>query len=256
MSAMHQQQSTRLTKKQKRVLRQEGVLEAKTTKLNPAKFSVKKDIEPITESQRIAFEAWDDGMNLMLHGIAGTGKTFLGLHFALSEVTSSHSQYRKVYIVRSVVPTRDMGFLPGNKTEKTKVFEGPYYDIASKIFGRGDAYDILKQKQLVEFMSTSYIRGITIDDAIIVVDEMQNMNAMELHSIMTRVGVNCRIIFCGDLKQDDLTSERKKETSGLGDFMRIIAKMKEFEFVEFFVDDIVRSDLVKSYIIERDKLGL
>jgi phosphate starvation-inducible protein PhoH len=137
-----------------------------------------------------------------------------------------------------------------------KVYEGPYYDICSKLFGRGDAYEILKQKNNVEFISTSFLRGSTFDNCILVVDEMQNMNDQELHTVMTRVGENCRIIFAGDVKQDDLTSERKKEYSGLKQFMEIIDKMRQFDFVEFEARDIVRSSLVKSYIIERDKQGL
>jgi phosphate starvation-inducible protein PhoH len=164
--------------------------------------------------------------------------------------------FNKVFIIRSVVPTRDMGFLPGNQKEKMKVYEAPYQDIARKLFNRGDAYEILKTKNIVEFMSTSFVRGITLDDCVIIVDEVQNMNAMELHSVMTRVGENCKIIFCGDVRQDDLTSERKKELSGLREFLRIIDSMEEFDFIEFTAEDIVRSDLVKSYIIARSKLGL
>jgi len=155
-----------------------------------------------------------------------------------------------------VVPTRDIGFLPGSQKDKMKVYEAPYYDIASKLFKRGDAYEILKQRNNVEFISTSFLRGSTFDDCILVVDEVQNMSDQELHTVMTRVGENCRIIFCGDVKQDDLTSERKKEMSGLRSFMGVIKKMKEFDFVEFEASDIVRSKLVKSYIIERDRQGL
>jgi phosphate starvation-inducible protein PhoH len=136
------------------------------------------------------------------------------------------------------------------------VYEEPYYDIASKIFARGDAYQILKQKSMVQFASTSYLRGCTFENCTILVDEVQNMSDGELHTIMTRVGENSRIIFCGDIKQDDLTSERLKEESGLRDFMRVISRMDEFDFIEFEIDDIVRSRLVKSYIIQRDKLGL
>jgi len=154
------------------------------------------------------------------------------------------------------VPTRDIGFLPGSQKDKMKVYEAPYYDIASKLFNRGDAYEILKQRNQVEFISTSFLRGSTFDDCILVVDEVQNMSDQELHTVMTRVGENCRIIFCGDVKQDDLTSERKKEMSGLRIFMRIIERMKEFKFVEFQPADIVRSALVKAYILERDRQGL
>jgi phosphate starvation-inducible protein PhoH len=244
----------RLTKRQKRTLKQQGVLED-GNKLS-GNFNISKKIVPMTETQRDAFESWDYGNNLMLHGIAGTGKTFLGLYFALKDVMSKSSTREKVFIVRSTVPSRDQGFLPGSQKQKEAVYEEPYYDIATKLFERGDAYQILKQKQIVQFASTSYLRGCTFEDCIIVVDEVQNMSAGELHTIMTRVGENSRIIFCGDIKQDDLTSKRYNEESGLRDFMRIIERMKEFDFVEFQVEDIVRSRLVKSYIIERDKLGL
>ena len=243
---MPAQQQQRLTKRQRRVLRQQGILDQNNN--FSSGFTISDNIRPMTDNQARAFESWDDGANLMLHGIAGTGKTFLGLYFSLKEVMSKNTHYKKVFIVRSVVPTRDIGFLPGSQK--------PYYDIASKLFERGDAYEILKQRNHVEFISTSFLRGSTFDDCIIVVDEVQNMSDQELHTVMTRVGENCRIIFCGDVKQDDLTSERKKEMSGLRLFMKVIKKMKEFNFIEFEASDIVRSKLVKSYIIERDRQGL
>jgi predicted ribonuclease YlaK len=248
------QSQERLTKKKKRVLKQDGVLDTNNQISNA--FAISKNIAPMTDNQGIAFDAWDDGANLMLHGIAGTGKTFLALYFALKEVMTKGSYHKKVYIIRSTVPTRDMGFLPGSQKEKMRVYEGPYYDIAMKLFSRGDAYEILKHRNVVEFISTSFLRGSTFDDCILVVDEVQNMSDQELHTVMTRVGENCKIIFCGDVKQDDLTSERKKEMSGLRTFMKIIKNMREFDFVEFVADDIVRSKLVKSYIIERDRQGL
>ena len=246
------QQQKRLTKRQKRVLGNQGPEEAK----DHQPFAMKGTISPMTENQEIAFDKWDDGYNLMLHGIAGTGKTFLGLYFSLKEVLKPGSPYKKVYIVRSTVSTRDQGFLPGSLKDKARVFESPYVPICTKFFGRGDAYEILKGKGYVEFTTTSYLRGETFDNCILLVDEVQNMGDGELHTVMTRVGENCRIIFCGDVKQDDLTSERKKELSGLRDFMKIIHTMDEFEFINFEVADIVRSKLVKSYIIARDRLGL
>lgn len=248
---LHQQ---RVTKKQKRTQRQQGDEHAVNDQRQ--QFTMKDDVAPMTDNQRVAFDFWDDGYSLMLHGIAGTGKTFLGLYFALKEVVKPNSQYKKVYIIRSTVSTRDQGFLPGSLKDKAKVFESPYVPICTKLYGRGDAYEILKGKGYVEFITTSYLRGETFDDCILLVDEVQNMGDGELHTVMTRVGENCRIIFCGDVKQDDLTSERKKELSGLRDFMKIITRMREFEFVDFQVEDIVRSKLVKSYIIERDRLGL
>lgn len=218
-------------------------------------FSLQK-IKPLTETQKDVFASYYEGYNLFLHGSAGTGKTFLSLYLALNDLEKRTFGIDKVYIIRSVVPTRDMGFLPGNQKEKMRVYEAPYYSICNELYGRGDAYDILKQKNLVEFMSTSFIRGITLNNCVIIVDEAQNMDAMELHSIMTRVGENCKIIFCGDYKQDDLSSERKKEQSGIRSFMTIVEEMDEFECIEFDCEDIVRSGLVKSYIITREKLGM
>jgi phosphate starvation-inducible protein PhoH len=242
----------RLTKRQKRILRQEQVID-KRGQIG-ARFNLKR-ITPLTQAQKDVFEAYDEGYHLMLHGVAGTGKTFIGLYLALSSVLET-GEYGKVYIVRSVVPSRDMGFLPGNHKEKSKVYEAPYADICSRLFDRGDAYDLLRTKNIIEFMTTSFVRGITLDNCILIVDEVQNMSPMELHSLMTRVGENCRVIFSGDVNQDDLTSERKKEYSGLRDFLKIIEAMEEFDFIEFNVNDIVRSNLVKSYIIARDKLGI
>lgn len=238
----------KLTRKQRRLLRQN-----KENEKQKAPFELKK-IEPLTDNQKSAFEAYKKGKNLMLHGIAGTGKSFLSLYLSLNEVMSTNNQYDKVVIVRSVVPTRDMGFLPGNNREKAKVYEAPYYAICTELFGRGDAYEILKQKQMVEFISTSFIRGITLNNSIIVVDEMQNMSLHELDSIITRVGKNCKILFSGDFRQTDFTREHEK--SGIVDFMRIIERMKSFHFVDFDENDIVRSGLVKSYIIEKDRLGI
>lgn len=246
---------SRLSKRERRKLRQDGIIDLEG-KINYKKIGIRRDIGPMTESQKAAFDAWDEGYNLMLHGKAGTGKTFLALYFAVKSVWDRQTDYDKVCIIRSTVPSRDQGFLPGSQKQKEAVYELPYHPICHDIFGRADAYQLLKQRDMVEFKSTSYLRGSTFDNCIIVVDEMQNMAGNELHTIMTRVGQNCKIIFAGDIKQDDLTSERYKESSGIKDFMGVINNMKEFDFIEFYAEDIVRSDLVKSYIIERDRLGL
>lgn len=246
---------SRLSRKEKRKLRQDGVLD-QNADFNPKSFSVRKDISPMTEAQADAFSSWKEDYNLMLHGIAGTGKTFLALYFAVSDVFNKDTPYKKVFIVRSTVPSRNQGFMPGTKAQKEAVYEQPYGPICSEIFGRGDAYQVLKQKNSIEFLSTSFLRGSTFDNCVIVVDEMQNMSAQELHTVMTRVGQNCKIIFAGDIKQDDLTSERFNEESGIADFIKIIDSMSQFDLVEFFAEDIVRSELVKEYIIMRDKLGL
>jgi phosphate starvation-inducible protein PhoH len=244
----------RLTKREKRIARQNGDAQDGLT-FKTQNFNL-KNINPLTDNQRIAFDAFDDGKHLMLHGMAGTGKTFIALGKALEALMENKGVQKKIYIVRSVVPTRDMGFLPGNQKEKMKVYEAPYYAICTELFGRSDAYEVLKQKNAIEFISTSFVRGITMNDCYVIVDETQNMTDQELHSVMTRIGKGCRIIFCGDFRQDDLSSERKKEFSGLIKFMEILKRIPEFAFVDFQIEDIVRSKIVKSYIIERHKLGL
>jgi len=243
-----QQKTQRLTRKEKRILRQNGKYEE--PKLN---FNL-RNIEPLTANQKLTFDYYDQGKNLLLHGIAGTGKSFLSIYLSLRSILADQSRYKKLIIVRSVVPTRDMGFLPGNNKEKAKVYEAPYQAIFSELFERGDAYEYLKSKNLVDFISTSFIRGITINDSIIVVDEIANMTLHELDSVITRVGKNCRVIFCGDFRQSDFTREHEK--NGLTDFMRIIQKMKSFEFVDFNENDIVRSSMVKEYIITKDRLRI
>ena len=213
-----------------------------------------KHIEPLTENQKNSFEAYHQNKNLMLHGIAGTGKSFVSMYLALNQILSENSIYKKLIIVRSVVPTRDMGFLPGNSKEKARVYEAPYYAICTELFGKSDAYEYLKSKNLIEFISTSFIRGITLNDCIIIVDEIANMTLHELDSVITRVGKNCRIIFCGDFRQSDFTTEHEK--NGLVDFMKIIKRMKSFHFVDFNENDIVRSSMVKDYIIQKDRMKI
>lgn len=213
-----------------------------------------KIIDPLTQNQKIAFESYYDNKNLILHGLAGTGKSFISIYLALDEIMNTSSPYKKIILVRSIVPTRDMGFLPGDSEEKSKVYESPYYSICTELFGRGDAYDLLKNKNLISFMTTSFIRGITLNDCIVVVDEMQNMNFGELDSIITRIGRNCKIVFCGDFRQSDFT--KTKERKGLFDFIDIVKNIKSFKFIDFQEEDIVRSGLVKAYIIQKDKMKI
>lgn len=240
----------KLTKRERRRIRREGnevpVQQAKQKQ----SFKI-RNIQPITNNQETVFEEWNDGQNLLLHGVAGTGKTFLGFYLGLTEVLNDDSHYKSVTIVRSAVPTRDMGFLPGNLTEKSRAYELPYYAIATELYGRGDAYELLKNRNHVEFITTSHVRGITLNDTIVVVDEIQNLTFHELDSIITRCGNNCKIIMCGDFRQNDLGGQG--ENSGIKQFMNIIKKLSSFSFIEFDNDDIVRSKLVKEYIIIKGK---
>lgn len=212
-----------------------------------------RDIEPKTESQESVFDQFYSGKNLVLHGSAGTGKTFLGLYLALDSVINQNT-YHKVTVIRSSVASRDLGFLPGDADEKMAIYEAPYKGIVKELLQRGDAYEVLKKKDILEFMSTSYVRGITLNRRAIVVDEIQNMNWMELSSIITRAGENSRFIFCGDYAQSDLP--KQADRVGLKNFIQVIREMDQFSFVEFGHKDIVRSKLVKDFIIKTDELGL
>ena len=208
---------------------------------------------PITPNQEKTFQSYHNNKHLLLHGIAGTGKTFMSLYLALEEVLDTSTIYDDIFIVRSVVSTRDIGFLPGDEQEKVSIYEAPYRSICSELFGMKDAYDALKQQSNIKFISTSFIRGITLNNAVVIVDECQNLNFHELDSIITRIGKNSKIIFCGDYTQTDLTRENDKK--GILRFMKIIKEIPEFSTIEFLVDDIVRSDFLKSYIIAKYKLG-
>lgn len=210
-------------------------------------------IEPITINQRIIKRLYREVNNLLIHGYPGTGKTFLALYYALEEVLDPQNKLNKIIIVRSVVPTRDIGFLKGTDKEKTAVYETPYRDICEELFGIPEAYDLLVQQGVIQFETTSFIRGRSIPNAIIIVDECENLNFHELDSTITRAGKNSKIMYCGDYRQSDLTKSTDK--NGLINFMTIIKRMKNFKSVEMGMDDIVRSELVKEYIILKTELG-
>lgn len=201
-------------------------------------------IEPLNSRQRFVLGSHK---HLVLSGFAGTGKTFLASYLGYRSIFNT-GEFNKLVYLRSAVPTRNLGFLPGTDKEKVEVYEAPYIDIATELLGRGDAYEILKRKSIVHFMSTSFIRGTTLKDAFIIVDECQNMTYHELDSIITRLGENCKIIFCGDIKQADLYK------NGFQDFYTVLQKMDEFDFVDFTHEDIVRSEFVKNYIITKDEV--
>ena len=216
------------------------------------KFAMKR-IQPMTETQKELFQSYASGKNIANIGSAGTGKTYVSLYLALEDVLENE-EYERVIIIRSAVQSREQGFMPGSLTDKMGYYETPYIDIVNDLFGRADAYQIMKQKNQVQFMSTSFVRGLTFDNAIIIVDECQNMTYQELDTVITRVGESSKIVFCGDMKQDDLKiSKHRQDVSGLKDFIRVVSKMEDFTVVEFTTDDIVRSGLVKQYLIAKER---
>jgi len=218
------------------------------------------DVTPLTDNQRILFDSYAQHKNIVAYGVAGTGKTFITLYNALKEVLDDSTPYERVYIVRSLVSTREIGFLPGDHEDKSTLYQIPYKHMVKYMFQMpSDAdfemlYGNLKSQETIKFWSTSFLRGTTLDNAIILVDEFQNLNFHELDSIITRVGENSKICFCGDASQTDLVKTNDK--NGIVDFMNILRKMVSFDIIEFDVNDIVRSGLVKEYIIAKLQSGM
>ena len=217
-------------------------------------------IKPLTDNQKVVFNTWKKGKNQFLFGAAGTGKTFISLYLAIQAVLDLKTSYDKVIIVRSLIPTREIGFLPGDEKDKAALYQVPYQNMVQFIFEQpnerafDNLYDRLKSQGTLYFLSTSFLRGLTFDNAIIIVDECQNMNFHELDTITTRVGQDSRIIFCGDFDQTDLVKQNEK--NGLHDFLRILEEMEEFNCTEFTIGDIVRSGFVRNYLINKIKLGI
>ena len=217
-------------------------------------------IKPITESQKTVFETWKKGQNQFLFGCAGTGKTFISLYIAMQDVLNLQTKYEKVVLVRSLIPTREIGFLPGDEEDKAALYQVPYQNMVQFMFEQPNEqafkmlYDRLKSQGSLYFLSTSFLRGLTFDNTIIIVDECQNLNFHELDTITTRVGQDSRIVFCGDFFQTDLLKTGDK--NGLHDFLRILEEMKDFNCTEFNIGDIVRSGFVRDYLIQKTKLGI
>jgi len=237
-----------------------GLTAKQMKKKKPLNSSYLIDIEPITENQKKLFSSYNNGKQLVSYGCAGTGKTFITLFNALKSVLDETTPYDRIYIVRSLVATREIGFLPGDHEDKSDIYQVPYKHMVKYMFQMpSDAdfemlYGNLKSQETIKFWSTSFLRGTTLDNAIIIVDEFQNLNFHELDSIITRVGENSKIMFCGDASQSDLV--KTNDRNGIHDFINILRKMPSFDIIEFGIDDIVRSGLVKEYLTAKIELGI
>jgi phosphate starvation-inducible protein PhoH len=218
------------------------------------------DIDPLTDNQRKLYDAYAEGKHLVAYGCAGTGKTFITLYNALREVLDERTPYEKIYLVRSLVATREIGFLPGSYEDKSDIYQIPYKNMVKYMFQMpSDAefemlYGNLKAQETIKFWSTSFLRGTTLDNSIVIVDEFQNANFHELCSIITRIGENSKIMFCGDATQSDLIKTNEK--NGVIDFMKILRTMPSIDIIEFGIDDVIRSGLVKEFLIAQHALGL
>lgn len=237
-----------------------GMTAKQMKRKKPINLDLMREIEPLTENQKLLYEAYEANKNIVAYGCAGTGKTFITLYNALQDVLDDRAPYEKIYIVRSLVATREIGFLPGDHEDKSSLYQIPYKNMVKFMFQMPDdasfemLYGNLKTQGTISFWSTSFIRGTTLDNSVIIVDEFQNLNFHELDSIITRVGENSKIMFCGDATQSDLVKTNEK--NGIVDFMRILQNMPSFDIIEFGAEDIVRSGLCKEYIIAKMELGL
>lgn len=247
-----------MARKQATNLAHENVVELKQPTTKPSnhlrlRIDDLKTFEPLTQNQKLFFDAYKRGDYFVaLHGVAGTGKTFCALYKAIEEVMDKSNPFSKIIVVRSAVQSRDMGYLPGDVNEKMEIYQQPYVQICDTLFGRKDAWDRLEEQGYIQFISTSFIRGMSFDNAIIIVDEMQNLTYEEIDTVMTRVGHMSKIIWCGDYRQTDL-NKKKNDMSGILKFFDIAMHMSAFTRIEFTADDICRSSLVKDYILAKMK---
>ena len=237
-----------------------GLTAKQMKRKKPINTDMMRDIDPLTPNQQLLFNAYAENKNLVAFGCAGTGKTFITLYNALKEVLDPETPYEKIYIVRSLVATREIGFLPGDHEDKSTLYQIPYKAMVKYMFEMPTQADFdmlygnLKAQDTIDFWSTSFIRGTTFDKTIVIVDEFQNLNYHELDSIMTRVGEQSKIMFCGDATQSDLV--KQNERNGIIDFMQVLRIMSSVSVIEFGVEDIVRSGLVKEYILAKLEIGL
>jgi predicted ribonuclease YlaK len=237
-----------------------GMTNKQMKRKKPINLDYIKKIEPLTPNQELFFDLYKKNQNLVAYGCAGTGKTFIALYNALLDVLDPKTPYEKIYIVRSLVATREIGFLPGDHEDKSSLYQIPYKNMVKYMFEMPDdnafkmLYSNLKSQGSITFWSTSFIRGTTLDNAIVLVDEFQNLNFHELDSMITRVGEDSKLMFCGDATQTDLV--KTVERNGIIDFMRILNNMPSFDTIEFQAEDICRSGLVKEYIVAKLELGM
>ena len=241
------------TKKPKQQMQEQEVL-TQTKKLPRLKIEHMQRVDPMSDNQSKAFHGYHKGKNLILSGSAGTGKTFIAMYLALKEMLEGNGPYKKVVIIRSIVPTRDIGFLPGDEAEKKEAYMLPYIEICNELFNDKLAFEKLQDHGQIEFLSTSFIRGTTLNNCIIILDEMQNCVFRELDTVITRVGSRAKFIMCGDYYQSDF--DKKSDKDGVLNFLKIVDSMNSFTHVEFTWADIVRSDFVRDYIVTKESLKI
>lgn len=213
-----------------------------------------RHIHPLNPTQEEMFVDFMNGNHICAVGSAGTGKSFCALYLAFNQILAKDTPQDKIIIVRSAVPTRDVGFMPGTLEEKVSLYEQPYKDMCIELFGREKTYDDMKNAGVIRFVTTSFIRGLSWNNAVIIADEIQSMNFHEINTVITRCGHETKLILCGDHKQNDLL-HKKTDQSGIGQLLRVLPHVADFSIVNFTKYDIVRGDFVKQWIIACESEG-
>lgn len=215
-----------------------------------------KDIVPLTDRQDDAFRSWYQraDSHLALLGSAGVGKTLLACYLGINEVLNPKTPQKQLIIVRAANATKEIGFLPGTKEEKEEIFQLPYFDVFRFLFNRAATYRDMCDAGVIKFTTTSHIRGLTFENAIVIFDEIQSASRHDIDSLATRLGDDSRLIMIGDGYQNDLHSKRGTEVSGFDYAVGMMHKIDDFDVIQFTHDDIVRSGFVKKWIIESERI--
>lgn len=212
-------------------------------------------IEPLTDNQEKAFELFDDSDSaVLLEGFPGTGKSFIAIYNALKLLLDKDTPFKQIIIVRNALSVHDIGHLPGDVKQKTEVYEAPYHGIFDNIFKYKKSYENMKEAGLVRFEVVSHMRGITLDSALVILEEAQNFSFHQGLTVATRIGTNSKLIVCGDTKQSDFKKDSEK--SEAINFFKLIKSMPSTQSIKFGVDDIVRSNWTKELIETQIKLGM
>jgi phosphate starvation-inducible PhoH-like protein len=205
-------------------------------------------IMPRTPNQREYIKAMRDYDMVVSFGPAGTGKSFLAVAFALAELQSG--RFNKIVLTRPVVEAGEkLGFLPGDLYEKVHPYLRPLYDAFMTIVGP-DRFRLLREDEIVEIVPLAYMRGRTLDNAVIILDEAQNTTPEQMKMFLTRMGQNSKVIINGDLTQIDLENKRR---SGLQSAETILKGVAGISFIRFTGADIVRHVLVQKILDAYDK---
>ncbi len=203
----------------------------------------KKRIKPKTENQALYIKAIRENTVVFSIGPAGTGKTFLAMAYALSSL--SKKEFSRIILTRPVVEAGEsLGYLPGDMIQKVNPYLRPLYDALFELTDPMKAKSLLED-DIIEIAPLAYMRGRTLNDAFIILDEAQNTTYSQMKMFLTRIGFNSKAVITGDITQIDLP---KKKSSGLVKAQKILENIDGIKFVYFNEKDVVRHPLVKKII--------